>query len=75
MAFTMVVENHNYFLDVGFMLSFHWIDVTLLCATVFVVLCNGSWPLQYNVQVARSHSTPTRCRPLPMGRRKGRKRK
>lgn len=53
----MVPENDNRTattgsLDVSFTLSFHWIDVTLLRTIPFAVLCNGSWPLQYDVQVA-----------------------
>lgn len=54
----MVVENDNRaaaagFSDVGFTLSFHWIDVTLLCVAPFAVLSNGSWSLQYEVQAAQ----------------------
>nr|CAD1818396.1 unnamed protein product [Ananas comosus var. bracteatus] len=55
MALTMVAKNDNRaatagFLDVGFTLSFHRINVTLLRAAPFAVPRNGLWPLQYDVQ-------------------------
>nr|CAD1838786.1 unnamed protein product [Ananas comosus var. bracteatus] len=57
MALTVVAENDNRaavagFTDVGFTLSFHRIDVTLLRAAPFAVPRNNSWPLQYDVQAA-----------------------
>ncbi|OAY66614.1 hypothetical protein ACMD2_19317 [Ananas comosus] len=57
MPLTVVAENDNRaatasFSNVGFTLSFHWINVTLLRAAPFAVPCNGSWPLQYDVQAA-----------------------
>nr|CAD1842674.1 unnamed protein product [Ananas comosus var. bracteatus] len=55
-ALMVVAENDNCaaaagFSDVGFTLSFYWIDVTLRPA-LFTVPRNGSWPLQYDVQAA-----------------------